>query len=162
MKKILVLIVCSVLLVGCGSRPAQQAKKVSPSMSSDFYTKGVDYLKDGHIEEAIINLTQAIVQNPSDTRAHLVLGRLYMNLKRYDEAARHLSAVTQLEPGNGEAYLLLAGCYDLLGKKEDAIKNVQTSVEIFRQEQDAENFTKALAILQSLTNEPSAKDAPKG
>ena len=162
MKRIWIFIVCGIFFLGCGSRPAQEAKKDSPQVSSDFFQEGVDDLKDGHLEEAIVNLTKAIVQNPGDTEAHFVLGRLHMNLGRYEDALRHLTAVTQFQPDNGEAYLLLAGCYDLLGKKEEAIENVQNAVEIFRQEQDAQNFTKALTILQALTNEDASNDVSGG
>ena len=164
MKKFIVCVGVGVFLglTGCGTQNDQskEAKSLTPPVAirpavpavSQELEKGIAYLKDGQAQEAMVSLKNAIAQDPRNTQAHFLLARLYMNVEEYEQAIRHFLAVIQIEPNNGEAYLLIAGCYDLMGNTDAAVSAVEQSLNVFQQNRDEENLTRALAILQVLQN----------
>ena len=146
MKKIFCFALSVLLLAGCGDR-AQAAKK---EMTRNFVEEGTTLLKQGKVVEAVKVFQEAMAQNPSDTKAPLILAQLFMQTGNYESAIPYFTRVLQLEPENGQAYLLLGGCYDLMGKKDMAIENVQKSVGIFQKQRDEQNFRQSVVILRTL------------
>lgn len=57
---------------------------------------------------------------------NLALGRLAVVSGQYDKAAARLEKVVQLHPDNAEAYFHLAEAYRALGKKEEAIRALES------------------------------------
>jgi len=146
MKTKFCLVLSVLLLAGCGSS-APAAKKEE---TKNFITKGTALLKQGNVAEAVKVFQEAIARNPRDTQAPFILAQLFMQTGNYGPAIGYFTKVTQLDPENGQAYLLLGGCYDLLGRKDMAIENVQKSVGIFQKQRDEQNFKQSVAILHTL------------
>ncbi len=146
MKKLFYLALSVILLAGCAGRESD-AKTES---HQNLVAEGADLLKKGDIVQAVKVLQEAVVQDPQDTQAAFILAQLFLKMKNYDQAAGLFQRITEIDPANGHAYLLLGGCYDLLGKRNDAIESVKKSVAVFEQKKDEQNFKQSLAVLRSL------------
>ena len=146
MKRLLCFLLFSLLLWGCGTS-ASSVKKEKPH---GYLQEGTALLKKGDTTEAIRVFQQAMLQNPQNPQPPYILGQLYMHLSHYDVAGRYFQRVIAVDPDNGQAYLLLGGCYDLQGKRTQAIKSVEKSAEIFQRKKDKENLEESLVILRRL------------
>jgi tetratricopeptide (TPR) repeat protein len=67
-------------------------------------------------------LRKAVQLDPSDARAHLLLGKIYSREGRYGEAIPEYQQTVRLDPNLIEAYYLLGQAYAHLGKKDLAEK----------------------------------------
>lgn len=75
----------------------------------------------GQSEKAVEELEKAMLLNPRYPDlydAHY--GRALFNLRRYDEAIKHLERIRTSQPGHANAIALAAACYAALGRMEDA------------------------------------------
>lgn len=75
-------------------------------------------LQAGRADEALRLLDARIQGNPGDARAWNLEGRVYFQLKMWDDAIRCAEKAVKLEPGNSEYHLWLGRAY---GEKADAI-----------------------------------------
>ena len=123
---------------------------VAQEQSRKFIEKGLEQLKQSKIQDAIKSFDEAIKASPRDLRGYVVLGQTYLRSRNYDRAIDTFTAATHVAPQDGEVYFMLATSYQLAGKKEQAIKSVQRSAEIFQQKKDQANFRKAVMFMQSL------------
>ena len=146
MRNLAWLILLASFFTGCGSRETVLEKK----QAGNFIEEATVLLKKGNVIEAVKIFQKEIVRNPQDTQAPFILAQLLMQLGNYPVAVAYFKRVIELEPDNGRAYLLLGGCYDLQGEKDEAILNVQKSVQIFNQQRDEQNFKQSVVILHSL------------
>ncbi len=154
MKKVLGVLLMTVLIIGCGSKESVGQKEVSsiPTQNHDYLKDGVQYLQQAQPREAIKSLDQAIRQNPRDSRPYMVLGETYIRLNQYDRAIDTFSAASRVAPTEGRVYYLLALSYGLSGDKEQAKVNAEKSVLIFQRNKDGENLKKSLALLKGLVD----------
>lgn len=72
--------------------------------------------------EAQSLLRKAVQLDPSYARAHLLLGKIYSQERRYAEAIPEYQQTLRLDPSLIEAYYLLGQAYTHLGKKDLAQK----------------------------------------
>lgn len=61
-----------------------------------------------------------VQQFPDSPMGHFSLGRLYVDEKRWDEAAVALGNATKLDPGYAAAFVALGDAYAGAGKKDEA------------------------------------------
>ncbi len=146
MKKLLWVVVVGFCVGGCTAREPVTTKEET----RNFVKEGVESLTKKDVEGALRSFEQAIVQDPRNEKAHFILAQTLMHIREYQRAAKSFMAVVKINPDNGEAYLLLGGCFDLMGNKDEAIKNVQKSVEIFQRQRDEERFKQSVVILHRL------------
>ena len=73
------------------------------------------YSPDGRMESEPLldSLRSAVTAMPDDVPLRLHLASLLLRAGQRDEAVRHLGAVLQRDPGNGEALALLTGQHPL-------------------------------------------------
>jgi tetratricopeptide (TPR) repeat protein len=71
---------------------------VISSAQSEF-DKGLAFFNAGEYEDAIVCFKRATELDPNFGRAHLYLGRSYLNLDRWSEAVAPLRAAYRLSPG---------------------------------------------------------------
>lgn len=159
MKKALVLLTSIIFLAGCSKGQEQaQAPVAAPAAEQQvasvatppMIVSGMGHLRKGEIREAIQSFDEAIKANPKDVQGYLILGQTYMHLKEYNRAIDTLTVATQVDPNNGQAHYLLATNFGLAGNFSMARFQAQKCVEIFRQNQDEENFKRSVALLQGL------------
>lgn len=163
MRKIIVLILALVLVVGCG-KPKTPADKIKdPAKASSvvgkgkpvgyYLAEGIRSLKASKLGDAIRNFDEAIKNDPLNPQGYMILGRVYMSMRNYDKAIDTFTAATRIAPENGEVYYMLSTALSLAGKKEAAIVRATQSVEMFRRVKDEDSFIKAMALLQGLSAE---------
>ena len=165
MKRVFLVFAVLGLLAGCGSKnegvqsnssdPSQAMAAVSGSANPNI-AKGVNYLHQGNIKEAIKSFDEAIRANPKDVQGYLILGQTYMHLKDYSRAIDTFAVATRVAPESGQAHYLLAANFGLAGNFKMAQLEAEKSLRIFRTSRDEENFKRSLALLQSLP-QPAAK-----
>jgi tetratricopeptide (TPR) repeat protein len=75
-------------------------------------------LQAGHADEALQSLHQRLTSNPDDAEAWNLQGRVYFQLKLWDESIHSAEKATRLRPDNSEYHLWLGRAY---GEKADSI-----------------------------------------
>ena len=65
-------------------------------------------------------LKKSIAADPTFTLSYLTLGKLYIRMSRWTEAAENLEKTVKLKPDTAEAYYQLGRVYARLKRKEDA------------------------------------------
>jgi tetratricopeptide (TPR) repeat protein len=68
-------------------------------------------LEQGHVDEALVYLEQAVALAPSNAFCHMKLGIAYRQVGRLVDARRELEQATQLEPENPTAHYQLGRLY---------------------------------------------------
>ncbi len=66
------------------------------------------------------HLRRALALDPGFQRAHLALGKLFLRVNRFEDAARELEGVIQTDPKIAEAHYQLGRVYSRLKRKEAA------------------------------------------
>ncbi|MCA9407298.1 MAG: hypothetical protein KC733_01300 [Candidatus Omnitrophica bacterium] len=154
MKKHFVWLFLGLFIInGCGQKK-EETKFQGVTAKKDFIAEGMEHLKRGDIPRSIYSFDMAIKNEPTNINNYIILGQVYMRLNNFDRAVDTLSAATRVDQNNGEIFYLLATSKALQGKREDAIKIAQRSVDIFMSQRDEEHFKAAVALLKSLTEAP--------
>jgi cytochrome c-type biogenesis protein CcmH/NrfG len=151
MKNVFGLALCVLLLTGCGGK--EKTEEAQTAGKKNYIAEGMKYLQSKDIERAIRNFDLAIKQEPTNPANYLFLGQVYLKLKNVDGAADAFEGATKVAPENGDAYFFLSVARALQGRKDEAIKSVQKSADIFMQARDEEKFKRSVAVLKSLTGE---------
>ncbi|HUM46396.1 MAG TPA: tetratricopeptide repeat protein [Chitinophagales bacterium] len=80
----------------------------------------------GQVMQGVTLLKAVEKKDPDNIEMNLALGRLSVVSGQYDKAVTRLEKLVQTDPNNAEAYFHLAEAYRALGRKEDAIKTLET------------------------------------
>ncbi len=81
------------------------------STSSQRYN-AAEKLKDaGQIAEAAELVEQLLADDPDYVLAHMMLGKIYTDLGRYDDAIKHNQRAVELEPNEPLNHSALSVCY---------------------------------------------------
>ncbi|MCK5581869.1 MAG: tetratricopeptide repeat protein [Candidatus Omnitrophica bacterium] len=151
-KKIFFILVLGVMVSGCGKPAPEKAEKaeVTQAGAQEVFDQGMMFLQQGNAAAAIHSFDEAIKRNPLDPRAYLILGQTYMRMQEYNRAIDTYTAALRAAPDQGEIYYLLAVNHGLAGNTEEAKVNAERSALLFQKSKDAENFKKALVLIQGL------------
>jgi len=82
-------------------------------------------VKQGRLEEAIVEYDQALHLNPQDAQASA-----YYNLGEYPQAIEDLNEAIRLNPQDANAYANRAISYTFLGQDAEAQHDIERSVEL--------------------------------
>jgi hypothetical protein len=106
-------------------------------MSADeHYSRGVEYLKQGLLENAEQEFTIAITMNPVDPDAHNDLGVVYKRQGRLDDAIREFETALNLNP-----------------RSENAIRNLELVLKI-KEVLQLQDVRLAKQAVESITERP--------
>ena len=86
-----------------------------------LYAKGVFYQDKGDFEMAKQQYIATIFKDRNYPNTYYNLGYIYMQQDSLDKAFRQYDILTKLNPSDAEAYFNRGLCYELMGKKEEAI-----------------------------------------
>ena len=126
---------------GGAGAPFELDKTVGELAGTNYWDNSAGWkraFESGHIDEVIAKFEAAAKANPNDVKVQMQLANAYMANLQMDQSKWQLSmkadkvfdTVLDLEPTHWEARFTKAVSYtfypDFLGKKKDAIKNVQT------------------------------------
>jgi serine/threonine protein kinase/tetratricopeptide (TPR) repeat protein len=108
-----------------------KALMYDPSLSEAYSALGLVYLYKKSHDEALESSQKAIELNPSNHIAYWILGRTHRTTDRNRDAAELFKKVIELSPDFYAAYGDLILCFDLLGEKEELMKWVEISNQMF-------------------------------
>ncbi|MBM3724248.1 MAG: tetratricopeptide repeat protein [Acidobacteria bacterium] len=81
----------------------EQAVKLQPD-AANRYALATAYLRAKQPEKAAMQIEQALALEPKNLDLRMMYGRLLRDQRKFDPAARHFFAVTQLKPDSLEAW----------------------------------------------------------
>lgn len=84
----------------------------------------------GNIEEAIKNLSKAIEVDKKYIRSYIILGEIYVYLKKYGDAASCYEKIIKIDNKNSDAYFNLGQIYFELKKYKEACEFYKMALEL--------------------------------
>ena len=124
------------------------AMKADPSAS--FLSEELSdlYIQSGRLREAVADAEEILKQNPNDMNARRILARIYARLindtqqNRVDEtylkkSIEQYSKITEREPKDGEAWLMLGRLHKIAQNSVEAEKAYKKAIEIDPNNEDA-------------------------
>jgi len=105
-------------------------------------------------EEKIKRL-EAMLDDPeqaSDPLTYFLLGREYMEAKRFEEGAKSFEKCIELNPQYSAAYRFLGDCYRLSDQKDKAKDIYQTGMTIANESGDLQVVKEIQVFLKKLEN----------
>jgi type IV pilus assembly protein PilF len=96
------------LLSACQSTPVQTDGGVPQAASkvAELHTQlGINYLRQGKLEQANNRLERALSADPNFSTAHNAMGLLQEQLKKPDEAEQHYRRAVSLNPGDSASQI---------------------------------------------------------
>lgn len=127
-----------------------KALTINPNNDSSKIGVGVCYMFGGIAEnpmQGILAVKEIADKDPNNLYAQMMLGLGGIQSGQYDKAAERFLTVVQKQPGNIEAILDLAGVYERLGNKAEAVKwykNALNLVQVPEAKKDIEERIKSL------------------
>ncbi len=79
----------------------------------------------GRANDAIVEYTKAVEQNPDIVAPYLNRGRAYMRMNKINEAMQDLNKAIAIDPEKGELYYARASCYAQSGNKAAARADIE-------------------------------------
>lgn len=163
MNRLLIGCVIMALVCGCGLRSEPETKEKKqvalpvqdrPTVSKqDGLQIAAQLIREGKVTDAIRFLDQAIMEDPANVQAYILLGQTYMHLNEFDRSVDSFRAALRVAPDMGEIYYMLAIVNGLRGRKDLAVTNAEKALLLFQKDQDDNNFKRALVLLQGLSQE---------
>lgn len=113
MKKVIVYLVLLLAVTACAGKSKEE-----------LYAKGVNEIKKGNPNGAIVFLKNALEkdQNYLDARQQLAIA--YMNTGKLEQAEREFRKVLNQNPGNSDIKLMLVKVFNMSQKPQDALKMI--------------------------------------
>jgi len=117
MRKILVLLVVSLILSGCGGAESRKAK---------YLERGKNYLSEQNYDKAAIEFKNVLQIDPKYAEAYFQLGRAEEGRNNYRQAFGLYSKAVELNPDHLEAHIYLGRFYLLGGDLAKSKEQVDT------------------------------------
>jgi predicted Zn-dependent protease len=96
--------------------------KINPNMPTASALLGMSYGELGEDAKAEPLLRKALQAHPEDDRVEMMLARIFINEKKYEDAAAHLNHFLERNAKDQEAWYLLGKTY--LQLSQDALKKI--------------------------------------
>lgn len=118
------------LALGACSNAAVRQEEEQLIKSSQLNTElGLAYLRERDLERALIKLTKALEQDPSNAKAHAAIAVTYENLVRPDKAENHYARAVELDPMDSYARNAYAVFLCRKGEVDTALKHFDAAVD---------------------------------
>ncbi|MCE1246477.1 MAG: protein kinase [Firmicutes bacterium] len=106
-------------------QPVQHNQQDAVQRAREFFVRGKDHIERGNLQEAKMDLENAVQLFPDFTEAHTLLGYVYYRLSNQNEAMDHLQKAVTLKPGSATAHLYLGKVFARLGKASESQREYQ-------------------------------------
>ncbi len=164
-KNFLIVLAMSFVLVGCGAPSSSDSDAVGtmpsqiPSQATPeaFQQQAMALLAQGQLPAAVETLQKAVELFPEDTTALFTLAQIYMKVGSFDNAIILAQKVLEKNPDDGQAFLLMAGCYDLKNEPQKAKDLVKMSLVAFQKQNDTKSFEAAASVLKKMEERPAGE-----
>jgi tetratricopeptide (TPR) repeat protein len=111
-----------------------QAIEKGPRFLEAYSALGRLYADLGYLEQSVQVLSEALKValkgTDEEAQVHHLLGTVYQQQRKYDDAVREFKAALGVVPGMRDALFSLGWTYDLQGNKEDAKRLLQKFVDV--------------------------------
>jgi tetratricopeptide (TPR) repeat protein len=108
----------------------EQASRISPEQPDTWLMLAQAQLAAGELVQAALSADRAIDRSASPTKALLVRGEIDLQTNNPQEAQRRAVTVIQGQPGEPEAYYLLARALGALGKPSEALVVIERGIPL--------------------------------
>ena len=111
----------------------KRAIVLDPRYPGAHYYLGLSYLSQEGMSksaEAVSEFQIELQRNPNDYLSNYLLGLVYLNDRRLEEAVRHLEKASQLEPQKPDAPLYLGQALCLLGQEAKGIPILKMAIQL--------------------------------
>ena len=113
----------------------EQLRKLDTSNMEYPVREAICYVDgQGQIMQGVTLLKGVEKKDPDNKDMNLILGRLSVVSGQYDKAVARLEHLVKIDPNNAEAYFHLAEAYRAVGRKDDAIKALETCKSLVKDE----------------------------
>lgn len=138
---------------------AVKANPLSAVLRNDL---GIVYLQAGDIDKALESFQKAIAINPYDPRFYFTSESAYTVQGDYVSAIQALKQAIALNPDYAEAYYNLVGIYLHLGQADEAKKNFDKAIELFRRQGRMLEAGEFALVMDRFLAERGGKDGGAG
>lgn len=117
----------------------ENAYRLDSSDVFPIYAKGVFYQDMNDFKNAKEQYKQAILKNRDYPDAYFNMGYILLQQDSLEKAKRQFDIITQLEPNDPEAYYNRGLCSELMGMKDEAIKDYKQALafdDTYKEPQD--------------------------
>jgi tetratricopeptide (TPR) repeat protein len=112
------------------ARDVAEARRVGADLADGFYNEGVRALTAGEGAEAEKNFRFALDLKPDHGRAHLAMARIYMERRRFAEAAVELDRAIEVRSEDASLYYHRGNARLAAGRGEEALTDYAKAVEL--------------------------------
>ena len=128
----------------------------NPQLSEIYNERGLTYFFLKDLDTALQNYAQAIVANSNSDRAYFNRGCAYQSQRNYALAANDFSQALNINSHNPEALMNRAIAFRNLGKKSQAITDLNTAAQEFLAQGLVDDYNYALDLATQLGDQDSS------
>ena len=119
-----------------------------PNNAWGHYMLALSAWKHGDLTKSELAFEKALSIDPHHTKSLVNLSRVFIDQKRYDEAADRLARASEIDPESSDIYRLLGRTYAALHKTDEAVDAYRRAIEL--DERDAWSMNNlGLLLLES-------------
>jgi tetratricopeptide (TPR) repeat protein len=128
-----------------------------PEIQSEIYNeRGLTYFFLKDLDTALTNYSQAILTNPQSDRAYFNRGCTYQRQRNYALAAQDFSSAIAINSHSPQALMNRAIAFSQLGKKSQAIADLNLAAQEFLAQGLVDDYTYALDLAKQLGDHDSS------
>ncbi len=115
-------------------RELEAERKINPLEGETYSRLGDAYLRSGQYAEAQQALNRAVLLQPTATGPYILLGQTFLKLNQPIQALHYLDHAVKMDPANYMTHHLLGQAYKAVGRREEANRQFQLSVDLQHQD----------------------------
>lgn len=163
-KKMIWVILVLLVVTGCQSKeksPQAPKQKIAQSSKAaqELLAKGMMALKSSNPVDAVKHFQEAIVAEPQNLQAHMVLVQTFMQLREYKQASEVLQKTTQVFPNEPLPFYMFALASKEVNEPVRAVVAARRSFELYQQLGDQENAARSASLLNYLVEQAKNESA---
>jgi tetratricopeptide (TPR) repeat protein len=101
-----------------------------PGNAWGYYMLGLSAWKNGDLTKSEKAFNQALSIDPNHVKSLVNMSRVFIEQKRFDEAADRLTRASEIDPQSADVYRLLGRTYRAQGKTDEAVDAYQHALEL--------------------------------
>ncbi|MDB9529806.1 tetratricopeptide repeat protein [Oscillatoria sp. CS-180] len=157
-RTLVVLALSGLLTSGLAVFSRANASPTTPMLSSSaelqeadvLYRQGILQYEKGNLEAAIALYTDALELNPESAQAYAARAGAWGKLEEYEAAIEDYSSAIRLDEELAAAYGGRGLALSLKGELDAGVNDLWTAAQLFRAQDQLEEYFKTLAIIEDI------------